>query len=351
MIKILSCDGGGIRGLLTAKLLERLEEELQKHRPSSVLRDYFDLFAGTSTGSIIACGLAQGMSARSICEFYEKEGEKIFPKISSRFWVEKLIERVSKGDFSLPLFKPDGLEKVLSSQDLFPSDLLFGELGKPTLVVSYDTYNRKAVVFKSQELKSTEIPVWQVCRASSAAPAAFSGYLLQNKKFLEIHTSGKKFPWDLNREIPPEGIPLIDGGLLANNPTLCAIAEEVKKDVPLTNILVASFGTGQSTKRIYPNDVINWGTLDWANPTKGIPLYQVCADGSADVIDYIATSLLKENYLRYQPLLEVKSDDDISPFQADENTLNLLKEIASNYLKEEEVGNRLRELASKLIDS
>jgi patatin-like phospholipase/acyl hydrolase len=344
VLRILSCDGGGIRGLLTAKLLEELEKELQQLRPSSSLVDFFDLFAGTSTGSIIACGLAKGMSAQAISQFYENEGGKIFPKMDPIFWAEEVIERVKRGHFSLPLFKPDSLEEVLSSDNIFPDELLLEDLVKPVLVMSYDSYNRKAVAFKSTDAKSRKVPVWQVCRASSAAPVAFPGYLLKNNQFCAEHLQGGGIEGDLPREIPPEGVPLIDGGILANNPTLCAIAEAYGNDAPLENILVASFGTGQQMRRITPDEATSWGAFVWSDLLKGIPLYQICSDGSADVIDYIAKSLLKENYLRFQPVI----DSRISTFQADEHNLDLLRDAAKDYL-EKDGSNRLKDLANTLV--
>ena len=308
-IKILACDGGGIRGLLTAIILEALEAEIQQISPSASLHTCFDVFAGTSTGSIIACGLARGLSATKIRSFYEQTGSQIFPKLSTRFFLLELWERLRQGSVSQPLFAPDGLESVLRSPDIFPDDVLFGSLQKATLVVSYDTYNRKAVVFKSQDDKSATVPVWQVCRASAAAPVAFPGYLLKDAQFQAAHRSGGKSEGDLERQIPPEGLPLIDGGVLANNPVLCAVADQLRQlsknadpanQNPLQHLLVASFGTGQSGRRITPKNVLNWGALSWSDLARGVPLYQVCADGSADVIDYLASSLLGDRYQRYQ---------------------------------------------------
>lgn len=346
--KILSFDGGGIRGLLTAKLLMSLEAELQKHNPSSVIGDYFDAFAGTSTGSFIACGIAQGLSAQAIYDFYIHQGPKIFPNMSLGFWLQEVLERVSRFRFSLPLFNPNGLEQVLRSPNIFPDDLLFRDLTKPTLITSYDTYNRKAIVFKSTDLKSAQIPVWQVCRASSAAPVAFPAYILNNEQFTREHLSGGSFEGDLDREMPPGGFPLIDGGIFANNPTLCAIAAAIGKNQKrsLDNILVVSFGTGQSANRITPNQATSWGAIDWSKLFRGIPLYQVCSDGAADVIGYITQCLVgEENYLRYQPVIDSK----ISTFQANESNLKLIEQEADNYLADK--GNaRLQELANRLIN-
>ncbi len=349
--KILSCDGGGIRGLLTAFLLENLEQEIQQLDPSSTLTSCFDFFAGTSTGSIIACALAKGMSAEQIRGFYEEKGEKIFPTMDPMFWAKEALEHVVKGHFSLPLFQPNGFEAVLSSPEIFPNSLLFGSLIKPTLIMSYDTYNREAVVFKSKEEKFATVPVWQVCRSSSAAPIAFPAYLLKNEQFLQTlkgKTPTIEGEGNLRIDIPSQGIPLIDGGVVANNPTLCAIAEGVSEanGIDLKNILVASFGTGQMERRITPDEATTWGGLAWSDLMRGIPLYEVCCDGSADAIDYIAEKLLHDRYCRYQPVIDPK----VSTFQANKENLDLLRDAAKIYL--EKGGQlRLKKLAKMLINS
>jgi patatin-like phospholipase/acyl hydrolase len=297
------------------------------------------------------------MSATQIRRFYETKGDIIFPKMNLAFWAGKLLERLKRGHFSQPLYEAKGLESVLRLPDVFPDDLLFGDLAKEALVVSYDTYNRKAIVFKSTGRKSAKVPVWQVCRASAAAPAAYPGFLLKESQFLAAHKSGGKVEGDLERMIPDDGLPLIDGGVLANNPTLCAVAEQFTRYSEATvpgqeyatypNLLVASFGTGQSGRRITPRNVENWGVLAWANLTRNIPLYQVCADGSADSIDFIASSLLGDRYQRYQPVYT----EIVSAFKADPETLDKLHKTAETYLNNPSSQQRLLDLAQTITAS
>jgi patatin-like phospholipase/acyl hydrolase len=353
-IRILCCDGGGIRGLLTTIILERLEKEIQHINPTSSLHNSFDVFAGTSTGSIIACGLARGMSATQIRRFYENKGDIIFPRIDFGFWTREILKRIRREHLSQPLYEAKGLESVLRMPDVFPDDLLFGDLKREALVVSYDTFNRKAVVFKSTASKSATVPVWQVCRASAAAPGAYPGFVLKESQFLKEHESGGNFEGDLERIIPDDGLPLIDGGVLANNPTLCAIAEQFNRhsemigkgqDIPpYPELLVASFGTGQSGRRITPKNVRNWGVLAWADIARSIPLYQVCADGSADAIDFIAASILGGGYQRYQPVYS----ELVSAFQADAGTFEKIHKTADAYLKNPSAQQRLQDLATAI---
>lgn len=222
-IRILCCDGGGMRGLLTILLLEALEQELDLLRPGTKVRDVFHVFAGTSTGSLIACGLSQGLTLDKLKDLFEKQGTKIFETFGLRFYLQTLLRSLTKLRLSLPLFSPAGLESVLRAEDVFPDHLLFGELPKPVLVVSYDCFNRKGVVFKSAAAskKSAQLPVWQVCRSSSAAPVAFPAFLLNDTVFLQNHRSSQRLEGDLDRSKTPVMIPMIDGGMLANNP--CAL--------------------------------------------------------------------------------------------------------------------------------
>ena len=352
--KILACDGGGIRGLITAVILERLEQKLDKP-----LKNYFDLFAGTSTGSIIACAIAKGISTSEIRNFYVEKGISIFPNMDFSFWLNSLLERARQGDPSLPLFSSEGLESVLQDAKIFAQSL-FGSL-PPTLVVSYDTYNRTAVVFKSIQPEFAQIPIWEVCRCSSAAPTAFAGYVLSDPNYiasLENNPTHSTIKNPVKIELPPDtrGVPLIDGGVVANNPTLCAIAESINmsrcgtttKSTSLDNIFVASFGTGQLESRITPEQSKTWGALDWLSIHKGIPLLDVFSDGSADLVDYIAIQLIDKGYDRYQPL--VPKEKKISTFQASPSNLASLVDVANEFLDQSGGDAQLEKLAEAISD-
>jgi len=352
--KILTCDGGGIRGLLTTVILERLEQKL-----GSPLNQHFDMFAGTSTGSIIACAIAKGMSTTALRQFYKHKGINIFPNMDFKFWMEKLGERAKALDPSLPLFKNEGLEVVLQDPNIFDRDFLFGKL-PATLVVSYDVYNRSAVVFKSNHPDFAQIPVWEVCCCSSAAPVAFAGHFLTNPTYLSSLEQKVRNPNVRNPvpiEIPTDkhgvkGLPLIDGGVVANNPVLCAIAESLKmgKSNPdkypqsLDDIVVASFGTGQMLRRITIDEAEHWGALDWTNLAQGLPILDTFADGSSDLIDYIASQLLDDRYNRYQPLVP----SNISTFQANPENLTRLVNAANDFLDSKGGDSQLDALVSAI---
>lgn len=301
--RILSCDGGGIRGLMTALWLSRLEKQL-----GGPLREYFDLISGTSTGSILGCGIAMGMPAEEILQIYLDRGTEVFPPFRSRFW-ERLQRTLSDG-LSAPRYDGKGLEHVL--RDAF-GKTKFGELQvHPTLAISYDTFSRRPVVFKNTKTEHAELPVWEVVRSSAAAPVYFPAHVL-----------------NLGRAESP----MIDGGVVANNPTACAIAEGVRHTRELygpgkydvSSFVVASFGTGQMTRRITAAQAREWGGLQWA-----LPVLDVMFDGGSGAVDYIARQLLSDDkYFRFQcPLDEAYDDLD----NATGENLNALMATAEDYL-------------------
>lgn len=355
--RILSCDGGGIRGLTSAIVLECLEEKIQKatNNPQARLRDYFDLVAGTSTGSIIACGVAKGISATEIKELYLLRGIEIFPK----FWnvLKSLISRLSFG-YTQPIYDGIGLKKLLIEK--FGEHLAFGDLAIPTIITSYDIYNRQAIIFKNTNSLLGKIPVWEICRSSSAAPVAFPAHLMKDSHLQEYYTQK-------GYKIPPEGIPLIDGGVVANDPALCAIAERLRWNltppddkqkwipnpqdtwVDVKDIVVASFGTGQATARkINPKKATGWGAGEWVSPFKGVPLIDILFDGSSDATNYIVEQILwQENCFRFQPILDQASS--IPTFNANRPKLKALREKVEKYCSEE-VDEQLNALVISLTE-
>lgn len=348
---ILSCDGGGIRGLVTAVMLERLEQKLKVKNPNKQLRDYFDLIAGTSTGSIIACGVAKGVDASTIRQLYLKQGIVIFPKIDEVAW--SLLIRIRPG-YSQAIYDGKGLEAVLQDEEVFGKNLLFGDLPVPTLVTSYDAYNRQAAVMVNRvngintEPAFANIPVWEVCRASAAAPTAFPAHLMKEKNFIEfLEQSGHVVPVDKQgRKV----VPLIDGGVFANNPALCAVVNRLGWDednkASGADLVVASFGTGQNIKEIGVEAAREWGVLEWLSPRQGIPLLDTLFDGSSDTVDYAIQGLLPEcNYYRFQPKLEA----DLQAFNAGFDNLNRLVDSANRFLSKPEIERKLDALVTQLV--
>ncbi len=222
---ILSVDGGGFRGLFSAHLLERMEEEWKLDWHAR-----FHMFAGTSTGSILTAGLACGHSAAKLAQFYKRHGETIFtPRFCSRFDLLKIFaSRYSSRTLHALL------EKELGNTTL-------GEISVPLILPSVDIGNGCVHVFKSRYasgfVRDPNVRVADAVLASCSAPTYFDPHIVDGK------------------------YQLTDGGLWANNPSLvAAIDAHYRLNIPLERVRILSIGTGKS-KTFYPRSARLW--KDW----------------------------------------------------------------------------------------
>ena len=314
--RILSLDGGGIRGLVTCRWLTAVEDALRKAGKPG-LAGSFDLVAGSSTGAIIACGLSLGLSPQRVADLYRERRHEIFPGIAGRLW-SRAGRFFSQGP-SAPRYDARGLEKVL--KEVFGGTTL-ARAKVPLLVTSYDTIARAPVMFKSFKPEHRTLPMWQVCRASSAAPTYFPAFGMR----VEGH-----------------GCALIDGGVVANNPTACAIAEALRKDARVDHprdLVVLSVGSGERTRTIDLKSAREWGALEWA-----VPIIDVLFDGNTDSVDYIARQLVGDGYFRLQAKLLIGLDD-----LDDTSSTNLvaLDILARDYLQQADTVAKLKAVATKL---
>ena len=213
MFRVLSLDGGGIKGAFTASVLAAWEEDTKKS-----VADYFDLITGTSTGGIIAIGLALGVSASKIQEFYRDDGPNIFPNTS-------LVERVTRSAFQLfgPKYSHDALRIELTK--VFGSRK-FGEAKCRLVIPTYDAIGGRIFLLKTAHHErfrfDLNAPAVDVALATSAAPTYFQA---------------APFPQH-------QGASYVDGGVWANNPVLVGLVEAVHfLNVPLDEIDILSIGT------------------------------------------------------------------------------------------------------------
>jgi uncharacterized protein len=214
--QILSLDGGGIRGLFSAAVLAALEDDLNIR-----IEEHFDLIAGTSTGGIIALGLGVGLRPAEIVEFYKEHGPKIFHNGGMRKFT-KPFEQVFRAAYSI---KP--LEHAL--QTVF-GDRILADSTKRLIIPSSNLDEGDVYLFKTPHherlRRDWKVPIWQIARATSAAPTYFAAS--QNV----------------------DNVRLIDGGLWANNPTVVAIIEANSMlGVSLNDIRIFNLGTMVSIQK------------------------------------------------------------------------------------------------------
>lgn len=285
--KILSIDGGGIRGAIAASLLKKIEEE---SIASKSLYDSFDLFAGTSTGSIITSAISLKKKACEIVKLYKNRAQTIFPYKSR--WALDRIRLIGQSGISAPKYDAAGLRQVLESE--LGSKSTFGKIDKKKrlLITSYDTIAREKLTFDSADSTFSLISLWEAALSSSSAPTFFpANQLFINKKEYS----------------------LIDGGVVANNPTVLAIATAIASGKKPEDIKVLSVGTGDPTREIPFSWARNWGLLEWA-----APIVDVLFDGASDVNHFIAGKILpEENYLRLQFKLNGHKEFDIGRLSDD----------------------------------
>ncbi|MCF2151174.1 patatin-like phospholipase family protein [Desmonostoc muscorum LEGE 12446] len=249
--RILSLDGGGIRGLITALILQEVEKQIQEvEGKEQSLLTYFDMIAGTSTGSVLAAGIATGQPIKKLINMYEKRGKEIFPS-HGNWSLSNLVERaklIGKYGLFAPKYDNTGLCNVL--KDFFTEngkEIILENVGrkpvdrkpvdrkkrgqeKPSpilLILAYDTLYRNTTFFTNyysiEEYPNntpwySNKPLWKICASSASAPTFFPGFELSNWETSNITcTENQKLQarWSY---------PHVDGGVTVNNPSLCAIA-------------------------------------------------------------------------------------------------------------------------------
>ncbi len=308
--KILSIDGGGIKGLYSAALLSRLEEQAGLKSG-----ECFDLIAGTSTGGLIALGLASGKKAEDLVNLYEKFGKSIFPTSNWRVirWFQDSIYHFSKQTFMFGKYGGKNLKKALVDEF---GDKTLGELDNLLVLPSFNLINGMPRVFKfphkeGEFFRDKNIPLVDAALATSAAPT-----------YLPIHEYDNTL--------------YVDGGVWANNPSLCAVAEAIqffvgkKKEYSHIEILsiscipTASGWVSKSRKRR--------SFFGWTDK-----LFQTSMDGQAYFADFFLRKTVnliakKSIYKRINsPSLSTAQMKVIQMDRADNKAISTLKSLGDQH--------------------
>lgn len=283
--RILSCDGGGIRGVLTAVLLNRLlgaYPALLQDRPGTIT-----MFAGTSTGGILALGLAAGLTPAQMRDLYVTNGKLIFDSS----WLHDVVEI---GGISGSKYDNVNLKQIL--QETFGAQRL-KDLHSRVLIASFKldnqapdpssrTWSPKFFHNFLGDDSDGESLVVDVAMSTSAAPTYFPSY----------------------------GV-YVDGGVIANNPSMAAVAQaldgrnQAGERTTLDGIKLLSVGTGASLQYINGKDH-DWGDAQWIKP-----ILNVMMDGSVGVADFECQQLLGDRYCRVEPIFPAGKSfpmDDVS---------------------------------------
>lgn len=307
--RILTLDGGGVRGIVQIIWIEQLEKHLQSSIHANV-----DLIAGTSAGAIIGCGIAAGRSAEEIRGMWLNAANVTFAK---GMHLSDHLRRIANRAGMAPKYLDTGLMQLLKS--VF-GDMTMGELHRPTLALAYCPKSQSVHVFSSMREEHQDLPVWEVCRASAAAPLFFSPHTMV------INEHG-------------ETSPLLDGGLTAQNPVVVALSETLKdtagKARTVNDVLCASFGTGESTHpgTITPRTIFGHGSM----------LLGAIVRGASHTAEHSTVALLPaKNYFRFQ----VRLPDHLTAIDEADN-IDALIALANEHLTHG-ADARLKALAQRM---
>lgn len=250
-MRLLSIDGGGLKGLIPAEALIAIESQLDALTGRSLpLSDRFDLIGGTSTGAILAAGLALGLKAADLRDFYLKFGEQIFTKV---FLPERIWHSYRSGPLEQHLKDVFGEATTLGSDKLRTNILIVSK--NVTLGTTwFFTNNTKGKYFSNNR----GLPLWQIVRASSAAPTYFPPRTIA-------------VPDNAGR---PQESEFIDGGVSSyNNPSMQVFLEATDPNYQFgwptgpSNLLLMSLGTGFNGITVPAGKAAGYNLFDWARYT------------------------------------------------------------------------------------
>jgi patatin-like phospholipase/acyl hydrolase len=315
-IRVLSIDGGGVRGIIPARLLVELEKLAGKP-----VTELFDVIAGTSTGGIIALLLAHPgapgaapLEAAGVLELYHTEMLRIFPPLEVKDWRDWWDEQQGHAAFSQRFgaalmphhygnarYLPTGLEDALGRM---LGDALLGDATVDVVIPAYDMRGRRPVLFRSAEARAGREPnlaMKIVARATSAAPTYFPPLRLAGE------------PGDGAERV------LVDGGLVANNPVTLAYFDAIERSVGERDAVIVSLGTGLPPAESDTYEEI-WSRT-WASLAMG--LLAVVFDGTSELSSELIKRMIdgssaNHRYWRFQTELRGCSArlDDASPENA-----------------------------------
>ncbi|MBN8567729.1 MAG: patatin-like phospholipase family protein [Flavobacteriales bacterium] len=305
--KILSIDGGGIKGLYSASILKKFEEKF-----GTLSSNHFDMICGTSTGGLIALAIALKIPANEICNFYTQEGPKIFPE-SGSIWLpvigqmkKNYIKQIIKGGkYSDQPFK-EALIKIFG-------DKIIGDCHNLLCIPSYSVTEAKPKVFKYDHnegdmSRDNRAPIIDIALATSAAPTYFP---IAESDYYHKHQ-------------------FIDGGVWANNPTMIGLLEALHHfvgtgkeynsvDILSISSLTITGGKPLGLKR-------NRSFADW-----GADLFETSLNGQSFFTDFFMTQIneLSDIKIRYTriPSVSIASEQEslIQLDVATNESLNLMK--------------------------
>jgi uncharacterized protein len=309
--KILAIDGGGIKGLYSARILQHFEQSLQNQHNDPELRlvDFFDLLCGTSTGGLIALGISLRIPMSRICDIYQIHGPDIFPNPDS-FYRKIIRQTLYRGKFSNKYLK-----KVLID---FFGDHTLADSQSLLCIPSYDFTHGTYALFRYDHKEGNlsrhnKLKYVDVALSTSAAPTYFP--LAQIKE--ENNTQ------------------YLDGGVWANNPSLVGFTEAMRyfvgegkayDSVQLLSVASLNVSTGKPPMLRKERSFIDWSS----------DLFDLSLIGQSAFCDVFLNTMVKNTYLPLEyiriPSAEISAQQVkyIGLDNASEKSLNLMKQMGDH---------------------
>jgi len=317
-VRILSIDGGGVRGLIPALILERIEQHTGK-----AISEQFNLIVGTSTGSILALGLTRpgdadarkpAFSARELVQLFKDNAAKIFP---NNYALLRSVQQVFR-----PKYSAHGIESVF---DRYFGDVRLFEALTSVAVPAYDIQNGRRIWFGDGA--HSGLFMKDVARGATAVPSYFPPVRLAVQKHAE--ESGY--------------VTLVDGALFANNPAqeALAFAQRLRSQED-GSLLLVSVGTGRGSRTYSFEAVWGWGTMGWLDPLLEIAL----SDPAVEFQTRRMMAMSGATYFRFQP------DLGVNPLPLDASTpqaIDRLTKLTDKFLQEPENKAAFERLVAELL--
>ncbi|WP_281638062.1 CBASS cGAMP-activated phospholipase [Flavobacterium marginilacus] len=319
--KILSIDGGGIKGVFPAFYLALIEQELSKRSDGKTkIKDHFHLITGTSTGGIIALALSFGIPAKEIYDLYLKNAENIFGK--KRGFFGRLRHSSHDREFLEELVR-NKFKEYFKGEDPRIKDCLTN-----VAIPIYDLIKGNPSVIKTPYhpnfKRDLHIPIYQVAMATSAAPTYFDPY---SSDYIDLDGMERPFR---NK---------VDGGMMANNPTIIGLLEAIKAfSKEINDLEILSLGTGYK-KFTEGSDSKRkkWGLIYWMVKNDRKRLIELFMQSQSQLVEnYI--SLLQQgidkteqdnpNFVYDRVNVLLCEDDLIEMDESDSNRIKNFAELA-----------------------
>ena len=334
---VLSIDGGGIRALIPAMILDYIEKQLQERSPSYRLTDFFDFVVGSDMAGILAAiYVMPGENGRP--KYMASDALEVFQKRGAEIFDISLLKRIkSMGGMTDEKYSSKKMEALLEG---FMGDTRLGDVVKPLMLMAYDVRNRKSNYYTFTDARDPirNFYLRDLCRAGAAIPSYFETARIQSE-------TGTPFS-------------LISGSIFAANPAMAAYAEVRKMNFqklldnpnkpifPTANdLFMVSLGTGDVRTPYYYDSIKDWGDVNWMKP-----VINMTFSSNSEAVDYqmskiFAATTSDSDYIRLNPKLVGKSGeiDDAS----EENIRNLAA-ITEQYIDAHK--HELNQLIDKLIE-